>query len=289
VAGAQRGYLGSYRLVRQLAASQTCQIWEAIRDTDDARVAIKQLHKRYAADKGQIATLQHEYEVGQKLDHPSVCRAFEYNVYRGTPFIVMEFMSPRSMKQMIRDQHENLAWLIPDVMRHAAEGLGYFHQRGWLHRDVKPDNFLIGNEGEVKLIDYSIAQKQKRGLSKLLFGRSKVQGTRSYMSPEQIRGESLDPRADIYSFGCTMFELIARRLPYTGVSAEDLFNKHLKATIPSMIAINDNVTPQFNALIAKTMAKQRQERPKSMEEFVEELGNIRIFHNRPRKPDTDSE
>jgi serine/threonine protein kinase len=275
--------------VRQLAASQTCQIWEAIRDSDDARVAIKALHKRYASDRGQIATLQHEFEVGKQLEHPNVCRAFEYNVYRGTPFLVMEFMSPRSMKQMIRDQYDQLEWLIPVILGHAAEGLGYFHQRGWLHRDVKPDNFLIGNEGEVKLIDYSIAKKQKRGLSKLLFGKSKVQGTRSYMAPEQIRGESLDARADIYSFGCTVFELIARRLPYTGVSAEDLLNKHLKATIPSMIAVNDNVTPQFNALIAKTMAKHRNERPKSMAEFVEELAAIRIFHNRPRKPDADSD
>ena len=137
MAGVQRGYLGSYRLVRALAASQTCQIWEAIRDVDDARVAIKALHKRYASDRGQIATLQHEFEVGQRLDHPNVCRAFEYNVHRGTPFIVMEFMSPRSMKQLIRDQHEQMAWLIPDAIGRAAEGLGYFHRSGWISVDFR--------------------------------------------------------------------------------------------------------------------------------------------------------
>jgi serine/threonine-protein kinase len=252
-------------------------------------VAIKALQKRFSADREQIATLQHEYEVGRRMKHPCVCQALDYGVHRKTPYIVMEFMSPRSMKQAIREQYDQTAWQIPEVVQRAAEGLSYFHLRGWLHRDIKPDNFLIGDDGRVKLIDFSIARKQKRGLSKLLFGKSKVQGTRSYMAPEQIRGEALDPRADIYSFGCTVFELIVRRLPYTGTSSRDLLNKHLKAAVPSLIALDDNVTPQFNALIASTMAKRRDQRPESMEQFLKELATIRVFHNRPRKPDSNPE
>ncbi len=271
-------------MTRQIAASQTCQIWEAVRDSDRKKVAIKALQKRHAANTQEIATLKHEFSVGHHMKHPQVCHVYEYNVHRNTPYIVMEFVTPNSMKHGIRDRHEQIAWQIPEIIQRAAEGLSYFHLRGWLHRDIKPDNFLLGDEGEVKLIDFSIAQKQKRGLSKLLFGRSKVQGTRSYMAPEQIRGEALDPRADIYSFGCMAFELVTKRLPFTGTSGQDLLNKHLKASVPSLISVDDNITPQFNALIASTMAKRPAQRPESMEKFLKELAKIRVFHNRPRKP-----
>ncbi len=272
-------------MTRQIAASQTCQVWEAIRDSDRLKVAIKALQKRHANNSEEIATLKHEYHVGHRMKHPRVCHVYEYNVHRKTPYIVMEFVTPYSMKQCIREKREKFAWQIPEIVQRAAEGLSYFHLRGWLHRDIKPDNFLLGDEGEVKLIDFSIAQKQKKGLTKLLFGKSKVQGTLSYMSPEQIRGNVLDPRADMYSFGCTVFELVTGRLPYTGTSGPDLLNKHLKASIPSLIAADDNVTPQFNELISRTMAKRAADRPESMEHFLKELANIRVFHNRPRKPD----
>jgi serine/threonine-protein kinase len=260
-----------------------------VRDTDNQRVAIKALHRRYASDREQIATLKHEFAVGRQMRHKYVCRVFEYNEHRKTPYIVMEFMTPCSMKHAIRDKHEQIAWQIPEVIQRGAEGLSYFHLRGWVHRDIKPDNFLLGDEGEVKLIDFSIAQKQKRGISKLLFGRGKVQGTRSYMAPEQIRGEVLDPRSDMYSFGCTIYELITGRLPYTGTSSQELLNKHLKASIPSLIAVDDNVTPQFNTLVMQTLAKRRDQRPESMDKFLKELAGMRVFHNRPRKPDSRSD
>jgi len=282
-----RGYLGSYRLAKQLAASQTCQIWEAVRDSDTVHVAIKALLGKYAKDREQIASLKHEYNVGRHLNHPQVMRVFEYNVDRNTPYMVMEFFSPCNMKRAIREKLDEIAWQVPVIVERAAEGLGFFHTQGWLHRDVKPDNYLIGDDGNVKLIDYSLAQRHRRGLARWLAGKSKVQGTRTYMSPEQIRGEALDARSDIYSFGCTLFELLSGRPPYTGTSSNQLLNKHLKAAVPSVAASNDNVTSEFSGLVAKTMAKRRQHRPESMEQFLKELGEIRLFHVRPRRPTPD--
>ena len=107
----------------------------------------------------------------------------------------------------------------------------YLHEQGWIHRDIKPDNFLVNEEGDVKLIDFALAARERKGLGKL-FGRTKVQGTRSYMAPEQIRGKGLDARTDIYSFGCMLYELVSGRLPFTGVSPEELLRKHLYAPIP---------------------------------------------------------
>jgi serine/threonine-protein kinase len=111
-----------------------------------------------------------------------------------------------------------------------------------------------------------------------------VQGTRSYMSPEQIRNQNLDPRADIYSYGCVLFELLSGKPPFTGVNADDLLTKHLSAPIPSVQVYNDNVTPEFSNLIRKMMAKRREERPATMWEFLKEYRSIRPFKVVPKAP-----
>ena len=113
----------------------------------------------------------------------------------------------------------------------------------------------------MKLIDLALATRVRRGLARLLALKSKVQGTRSYMSPEQIRGQVLDQRADVYSFGCTIHELIAGKPPFTGASSTELLNKHLKSTPPSLDALDRNVTMEFARLVRKTLAKDPAGRP----------------------------
>ena len=121
----------------------------------------------------------------------------------------------------------------------------------------------------VKLIDFAISIKQKSGLSSMFsFGKKAVQGTRSYMSPEQIRNQNLDPRADVYSFGCSVFELLTGKPPFTGTNADELLNKHLTAPIPSVQVYNDNVTPEFANVVKKMMAKRREDRPADVRFFA---------------------
>jgi serine/threonine protein kinase len=151
------------------------------------------------------------------------------------------------------------------------------HEQGWLHRDVKPDNFLVNEQADVKLIDFAIADRVRTGISKLLGGRSKIQGTRSYMSPEQIRGERLDVRSDIYSFGCLLFELVSGRPPFTGGNPDELLQKHLKAPVPSAVASNADTSAEFSALIAQMMTKSREQRPASMKHVLDALDDIRIW------------
>lgn len=106
------------------------------------------------------------------------------------------------------------------------------------------------------------------------------------MSPEQIRGKRLDPRSDIYSFGCVLFEMVTGKLPYTGESPNDLLNKHISAPIPSPLVANDNVTPEFAAIIRNMMAKRPEERPESMWELLKTLRVTKIFKKPPRIPET---
>jgi serine/threonine-protein kinase len=268
-----------------LRASQTCQVWEAIHDLDKRRVALKAIQDSYIRDKEQIAALKHEFQVAQNFEHPHVIRAYEFDTFRGIPFLALEFCISRNMKMAMREDgdRDELAYWTPKIITEGAEGLGYIHKQGWIHRDVKPDNFLLDHEGNVKLIDFSIAERKKTGLGKW-FGGSKVQGTRSYMSPEQIRGKNVDDRADIYSYGCLLFELVAGKMPFTANSPDHLLDKHLRAPIPTLKAANSNVTDEFSDLVERMMAKLPEKRPETMDDFLRHFRAVNVFRIPPKKP-----
>jgi serine/threonine protein kinase len=110
-----------------------------------------------------------------------------------------------------------------------------------------------------------------------MFTRSKIQGTRSYMSPEQIKGVGLDARADVYSYGCVLFELLGGKAAYTGSTPDELLEKHLKASVPSLLSVNPDVTPEIATLVQRMMAKDRKSRPDSMWDILKELRIIKLF------------
>lgn len=274
-----------------IRSGQTCSVWEARATHEQARVAVKVLLKRHEKSRRQIAHLRHEAEVGQSLDHPNVIKIYEFVDRFSLPFIVMQLFNARNLKQELRERRDHLLFHIRDIIERCALGLRHLHERGWIHCDVKPDNFLVDESGNVKLIDFSIARelKKKASLWSRIGRRGKsIQGTRSYMSPEQIRGLNLDPRSDIYSFGCVCFELLAGRPPFTASSPDDVLTKHLRSAPPSLQAYNQGVTPEFAGLVAKCLSKKVDQRPKSFEDFLDAFHSIQIFRA-GMKPKIESE
>jgi eukaryotic-like serine/threonine-protein kinase len=281
-----RDFLGPYRLARLIRAGNTSEVWEAVEEPSQNRYAIKVLRQKFRSDKSEIALLKFEYTVGKEMTSQRIIKLLDYRVESGTPFLVMELFSELNMKQALRRGPESLAFMIDTIVEQAAEGLYHMHEKGWIHRDVKPDNFLVSRTGETKLIDFTIAEKKKSGIGRLFHRASKtVQGTRSYMSPEQIQGKVCDERSDIYSFGCVLFESVTGKPPYTGQTPNDLLTKHLNASIPSPVAYNDNVTPEFAGLVKRMMAKKPAQRPPSMWEFLKEYRTIQVHKKKPKPPE----
>ncbi len=272
-----RDYLGNYRYVRLIRAGASCQVWEVAEDGSSRRVALKVLQPEHLHNKEEVQHLKHEFEVGKSMHHANVVEIFDYAVDRSVPYLVLELINGKNLKLMLRNGVQTLAPHMAQIIEQSAEGLKHFHEQGWVHRDVKPDNFLITEDWNVKLIDFAIAVRPTTGLSKLFSRGGKAVGTRSYMSPEQIRSEGVDVRADIYSYGCTLYELVTGKLPFTGVTSDDLLAKHLRIPPPPMIQINNMITNEFNALVMALMAKNRDDRPKSMEEFLKLFRKIRIY------------
>lgn len=281
-----RDFLGNYRLTRLIRLGSTCQVWEAIRDDGQKRYALKVLRPEQRGNKAEIAFLKHEFEIASHLNHKNIIKIVEYKTDAETPFIVLELFSEINLKQALRRGPEPIAYQLGSIIEQACDALSFLHSKGYVHCDVKPDNFLLSRQYEVKLIDFTISRKIRTGISKLFGGRQKVEGTRSYMSPEQIRGQVLDARSDIYSMGCTIFELCTGKPPFTGNTPNDLLSKHLSAPPPSALIINENITPEFNNLIKELLSKKPEDRPESMWDVQKKLRATPIFKRPPRIPDS---
>lgn len=273
---AQAGnYIGNYRRLKMMRQGQTCQIWETM-GPDNNRCILKVLREEYRSDKHELAMLKHEYVVGSEMEHKNCIEVYEYDVVRGIPFTAIEYFQSLNLKQWIREPSSQREWL-PSIIEQSSKGIIHLHSKGWIHRDLKPDNLLVNEAGEVKLIDFAIAEKAKKGFGRFFGGGKKtVAGTRSYMSPEQIRAEALDERSDIYSFGCLLFELCSGKLPYTGSSSDDLLQRHLKSPIPSLRAFSEDVNPALATLVERMMSKKRDDRPETVEEFLHDFKKIRL-------------
>jgi eukaryotic-like serine/threonine-protein kinase len=269
-------------LTRLIRVGNSCAVWEAVKGNDGERYALKVLRQDLRDDRQEIGYLRHEYEVASKLRHPNIIKIHEFNTDGAIAYLVLELYSEQNMKQALRLGPEAWAYYVPKIVQQSSEALYTLHTEGWVHCDVKPDNFLLSSDGSIKLIDFTIAEKIKKFS---FFSRKVTRGTRSYMSPEQIRGKALDERADVYSFGCVLFELLTGRPPYTAMTPDELLEKHLKAAVPSVQVLNGNVTTEVAELIRRMMAKRPQGRPVNMWEFLKEFRTLRTFKKMPRKPD----
>jgi len=279
--------IGPYRLIRKIGQGEACELWDVERQGQTGRLAMKYLPPGPKQTKENIALLKHEFAVGKPLDHPNVIRTLELQSGAQSTYLILELFRAANLKQWVQQGVATFAFQVEKIIRQAATGLGYFHAQGWTHRDVKPGNFLSSEAGEVKLIDFALAQKKRGALGRLL-SKAKVQGTQSYMSPEQIRAQAVDPRSDVYSFGCVVHELLASKPPFTGTNTQELLQKHLNGKPPSLTTVDRNITPEFAGLVQRMIAKDADARPASMEAFLAQLDKVKIFHKTPARPPSET-
>lgn len=272
--GTSDEHLGNLTLIRELGVGRHCRIWEAS-DRGGAAVAVKVVEPDMARDVEQRRLLEHEFHVASTLAHPGLIRIDRFSDEGGLPHLVMELYPHPNLKKQVAEDADAVAARLQRIATETAMALDHLHGRGWVHRDVKPDNILAAPDGKVKLIDFAIAAR-KPGLLGGLFGtRQPAQGSPSYMAPEQIRGRRVDVRADIYSLGCTLFELVTGQVPYSAATTNDLLNKHVSAPIPSVTAFRPTFPSSAAKLIRRMMAKDPAARPGSMQEVLHAMGSIR--------------
>jgi len=281
--------IDGYRLRGLLHPGQNSQVYEVVEITSNRHFAMKLLLPENAKNAEHRRFLFHEAEVGRQLSHPNIIRIVKVNRSATTPFIVMEFFPAGSLRSRLLQKnvefiHEHLS----NILKQAATGLAFMNASGWVHRDVKPDNLLVNAAGDLRLIDFALSCRIVSGLAKI-FHKKQAMGTRSYMSPEQIRGLPLDGRADIYSFGITCYELATGRPPFRGLSAQDLLQKHFTEKPASPKMHNPNLTDDFCNIVLHMLQKKKEDRPKDFHEVLMALRSIRIFKDEVKKAAVDGD
>jgi serine/threonine protein kinase len=271
--------IGGYRLRSLLQSGQTSQVFEVVEPTSHRHFAMKLLLPEVASDGEQRRALFNEAEIGVKLTHANVIRIHKVNRAPDTPHFIMEFFPSGSLR--LRLQAKDFAFVREHsrkIFKAVGTGLAYMNAMGYVHCDVKPDNILVNAIGETKIIDFAISKKIPQGMAKWFYRKKKPQGTPSFMSPEQISGEMPDPRSDIYSYGCTLFELTTGRPPFRGTSVNDLLSRHFKEKPAPPSAYNPDVTDEFSAFVLKLLTKKKADRPANFHEVLISLKKVKQIY-----------
>lgn len=271
--------VGGYRRVSIIQVGQNSEVWEVTQvGGGQKRFCLKLLLPDKSKDLLHRRSMRREARIALPLQHPRIIQTLKYGTDRRGPHIVMEYFVSQNLKlRKMRGQFEEIIKPhLRKILDQTAQAIAYLHDKRWVHRDVKPDNVLANAQGDVRLIDFALMVRPTGFLSRWLGRRKKTAGTRSYMSPEQIRGQALDHRADIYSFGVMVYELVADQLPFVGTTGAELLHRHLFDPVPK-IDTRRGVSPQFEELIGKMLVKDSQRRLGSLHEFLSQMRRIKIF------------
>jgi eukaryotic-like serine/threonine-protein kinase len=234
----------------------------------ERQVAIKVLHEHYSRDDDYVERFRREARAAAKLSHPNIVTVIDRGEAEGRQFIVFEYVDGRNLKQLVRSRGRLPVRDALELGIEIGRALAFAHAQGLVHRDVKPQNVLLGN-GDVKVTDFGIARSVdvRAGLT----ATGTVLGTSEYISPEQATGRAVDARTDVYSLGVVVYELLAGDPPFSGDSFVAVAMQHVSGPVPSIAARRPDVPLRVDAALQRAMAKDPDERFQSMGELVAEL------------------
>ena len=264
--------LNQYRIESLVARSGMASIYRAIDVQTGQPVAIKVPHPEMESDPVLYERFQREAEIGQKLDHPGVMKVLAYNT-RGQVYMVMEWVEGRLLRYILHETKKMPPERAIKIAVEICDVLDYCHRNGVVHRDLKPENIMVNDQDEVKLIDFGIAGKA--GARRLTFAKlSQVMGSPDYISPEQVKGERGDGRADLYAMGVILYEMLTGDTPFNGPNPFAVMNERLLNNPPPPRELNPEISEQLQEVIYRALERDPAKRYLTANEFSWDLEHL---------------
>jgi serine/threonine-protein kinase len=257
-----------YRLEAKLGSGGMSTVYLARDETLDRPVAVKVMHREMSEQEDQLQRFRQEARAVAKLSHPNVVSVIDAGEDGGHPYIVFEYVKGETLKQRIKregalDTQDAIAYAIE-----VARGLGVAHARNMVHRDIKPQNVLIDEEGRAKLTDFGISrQLEQDGVT----ATGRVLGTTDYVAPEQAMGKPVDPRSDVYSLGVVLYEMLVGQVPFSADSQVGVAMKHVNEELPDVQRRRPEVSAAVALVVERATAKDPAERYGTVAEMIDDL------------------
>jgi serine/threonine protein kinase len=264
-------FAGRYEIIEELGKGGMGRVFRVFDKKIEEEIALKFLNPEIAADKQTVERFRNELKFARRVIHKNVCRVFDLNDAEGVLFITMEYVPGENLKSLVRRSGQLTVEKSISIARQLSEGLAEAHGLGLIHRDLKPQNIMIDKQGQARIMDFGIARSlttagtTEAGL---------VMGTPEYMSPEQISGEDVDQRSDIYSLGVILYEMVTGRAPFSGETPLSLAMKHKTEAPKDPTAINAQIPRELSRVILKCLEKDKIRRYQSAGELREDLGKV---------------
>ena len=261
--------LGDFEILSRIGRGAMGTVYCARQRSLGRVVALKVLASHLAVNEDFVQRFLREARMAVRLDHPNIVQVFDLGQRHGMHYIVMEYVAGSSLESVIESGERLSEERAVAIATQVAKALAHAEACGVVHRDIKPGNILLDEEGQVKLADMGLA---------IAVGEDSVEtvGTPYYMSPEQARNDpDLDIRSDIYSLGCALYHALTGLLPYKGETAMETLRMHVESPTPEVSLLRLDISAGFSAMLRKMMAKEREERFEDSAALVAALGELR--------------
>ena len=257
-----------YELEELVGSGGMSSVYRAHDRLLERSVALKILHEQYGRDADYVERFRREARAVAQLTHPNIVTVIDRGEQDGRQFIVFEYVDGLNLKELVDEEGPLPARDAIELALQVARGLAFAHDQGLVHRDVKPQNVLIDGDGRAKVTDFGIARSlDVDGMT--ITGT--IMGTSNYIAPEQARGQPVDEQTDVYSLGCVLYELLTGEVPYDGDNFVTVAMRHVNDPVPSVREVRQDVPPRLDWVVQRAMAKDHEERFRSMSELAAEL------------------
>jgi serine/threonine protein kinase len=261
---------GRYKILKKLGSGGMATVYLAEDQELGRRIAIKILNAKHASDKQFVERFRREASSAASLSHPNIVQIYDRGNAEGTYYIAMEVIEGRTLKELVIERGPSPILVAVNYGRQILAALRFAHRNGLVHRDIKPHNVLVDDEGRVKVTDFGIARAGASEMTEV----GSIIGTAQYLSPEQARGAPVDDRSDLYSVGVLLYELLTGEAPFNGDTPVEIAMKHLSAVPEPPSAKRPEISPELDAVVLRALAKNPDDRYQSAAEMDADLSAI---------------